>query len=90
MRLLLSVDLWFNKAHKLEGDLRRANRRIEEGNVRIEAAERELQESMRSYQEEAAAAERRYQDLFSQSQDEKDTALAVETSLRDHLATVNL
>ena len=83
------MDSWFNKAHKLEGDIRKANRLIEEDRLRIEAAEAELQEAIRSNQEERAAAERRYQDLLTQSQDEKDTAYAVETSLREHLANVN-
>jgi hypothetical protein len=88
-RLLLSVDQWFNKARKLEADLRQANGRIEEGSLRIENAERELQELMRSGYEERLAAESRYQDLLTQSQDEKETAYAVETSLREHLANVN-
>jgi hypothetical protein len=89
MRLLMSVDLWFNKAHKLESDLRRANSSIQEGNTRVETAERELQQAHIAHQEEKDAAEHRYQDLLSQSLDEKDTALAVERSLREHLGNVN-
>jgi hypothetical protein len=99
-KLLINTAEWYSQLHDRTGDLRRKEREIEalrteydasvaENREQVLDAERKYSDLLQLNQNERVAADAKYQELLRRSADEKETALAVEKSLRDHYEKLN-